>query len=246
MESFIDKKKKITHKLSNISKEFHKKHKTKLVHRPCFICGNETFTFLNKSHEFYNTVKCNKCLSKRIEPIFNEETLTIFYEDRDCAFKESNNYRKEITKSLFENYNNAEYYEQLKSQIKFGHYFKKMEKVINYIKKHNGDSYNILEVGCSYGLTLLILNKMLKEINKTVNIYGIDLNNEADYIIENNFSNIKIIPCCPLNKLKKKLDIKFNLIMAFELIEHVFNFPEFIKDVSDLLDTNGIFYFSTK
>ena len=32
--------------------------------------------------------------------------------------------------------------------------------------------------------------------------------------------------------------------MAFELIEHVFNFPEFIKDVSDLLDTNGIFYFS--
>ena len=172
MERFIEKKKKITHKLSNIAKEFYKKYESNLVSRECFICGDKTFTFLNKSHEFYNTVKCNKCLSKRIEPIFNEEILTIFYEDRDCAFKESNNYRKEMTKSLFENYNNKEYYKKLKNEIKFGHYFQKMEKVIDYIKKHDGETFNILEVGCSYGLTLLILNKMLKDINKNVNIYG--------------------------------------------------------------------------
>ena len=64
MDNFIKQKKRITTDLSEVSKNFYKKHKDKLVHRQCFICNNETSTFLNKSHTFYNTVQCNKCLSK--------------------------------------------------------------------------------------------------------------------------------------------------------------------------------------
>jgi len=244
MEDFINKKKTITKNLSNVSKNFYKKYKDNLVNRNCFICNNKTSTILHKSHTFYNTVQCEKCLSQRIDPIFNEETLTIFYEDKDCAFSDSNNYRKEITKLLVNNFIEKKYYDEIKNDIKFNHYFKKMQKVVNYIKKYPENTFNILEVGCSYGLTLIILNKLLENVDKKVNIYGIDLNSEANFIINDKFSNITIIPSCPLNKLKEKVDIKFNLIMAFELIEHLFNFQEFIKDINELLTKKGIFYFS--
>ena len=70
-------------------------------------------------------------MSKRIDPIFNEKTLIKFYQN------ESNSYRKELTNLLINNFNNNDYYDRLKNDIKFGHYFKKMEKVVENIKNHN-------------------------------------------------------------------------------------------------------------
>ena len=74
LNSFINKKKKITKKLSEISKKFYNDNKHDLVHRKCFICNHTKSKFLNKSHTFYNTVQCSQCLSKRIDPIFDEKT----------------------------------------------------------------------------------------------------------------------------------------------------------------------------
>lgn len=94
------------------------------------------------------------------------------------------------------------------------------------IKYHNGK--NILDIGCGDSYFDYELMKKIKGID---NFYGIDI--YADKEIKNG-------KYCVVNDYKKLKNKKFDTILMFDVLEHVPDDAEFLKDtVMNLLKDNG-------
>ena len=104
----------------------------------------------------------------------------------------------------------------------------RINKVIKFIKKYFGDikGLNILDCGISKGGVSDILSK------DGANCFGIDINPRE-------IEGVKIIQV-DLNKEIPEFGIKFNVIFAGEIIEHLFDDRRFIRKCQDFLKPNGL------
>jgi 2-polyprenyl-3-methyl-5-hydroxy-6-metoxy-1,4-benzoquinol methylase len=110
------------------------------------------------------------------------------------------------------------------------------KRQFNQFKKFLNSETNFLEIGCSFG-------GILKQINK-INIKSknaIEPNKKDSFFCSKKYKNVNII-----NSIFQNHDFgkqKFNLIVSFEVLEHVYNIDTFLKKVSSVLDNNGIVNF---
>ncbi len=101
-------------------------------------------------------------------------------------------------------------------------------KVVKFIKKYfnNIEGLNILDCGISKGGVADILSE------DGANCFGIDINPRE-------LKGVKIIQA-DLNRGISKIGIKFDVIFAGEIIEHLFDDRGFIRECQDFLKPNGL------
>ncbi len=119
--------------------------------------------------------------------------------------------------------------------------FKKDQKNINFL---NG--INCLDVGCGGG----ILSEKLKRLG--ANVTGIDASKNSIEIAREHAKksrldiNYKCITTSKLLEIKEQKTIdKFDLVIASEVIEHVYDRKRFLSDISNLCRPGGLVVFTS-
>lgn len=104
----------------------------------------------------------------------------------------------------------------------------RIKKVIKFIRKYFGEvrELNILDCGISKGGVADILSK------EGANCFGVDVNPRK-------IAGVKIIQA-DLNEGIPELGVKFDIIFAGEIIEHLFDDSRFIRECHKILKPDGI------
>ena len=107
---------------------------------------------------------------------------------------------------------------------------KRVKEIIPFLKSP------ILDVGCGKGYDVNYFKQMGYEIA------GCDISEEAIHEAR------KLYPDCNFFVHNFELDTtnsEFNCIYAFDVLEHVFDYPSFLKNIAHSLDTRGTFIITT-
>jgi 2-polyprenyl-6-hydroxyphenyl methylase/3-demethylubiquinone-9 3-methyltransferase len=102
----------------------------------------------------------------------------------------------------------------------------------------------VFEIGCGSGSFLSKLNQAIKKElpDKNVELYGIDIDKNA---IENNLDNELNLICSNAEEFIKKHIEKYDIIVHFELIEHLIDPFTFMENLNCLLNSEGLMIFTT-
>jgi 2-polyprenyl-3-methyl-5-hydroxy-6-metoxy-1,4-benzoquinol methylase len=139
---------------------------------------------------------------------------------------------------MYEDVVDTDYINNLKIKYKtFNGVFKKIKPYIEKSQQKHS-KINILEIGSYYGVLLNIFEK-----NK-LNAIGIEPSKHA-YEYSKNHNKQKNINVSFDKFVKDFNAINFNLVMAFDVIEHVENVDKFIQQVGKLMKEDNFFIFST-
>jgi len=211
----------------NDALDIYKRYSNNFTSRKCPICGNDSFHDLEKFYNTYNVAKCNVCSSSYVNPCPSEEALSDYYNNSPC---------NEAVGALL----------VTRVRKKGSPVSDKVLEVVQIIENFliENDSVSILEIACNSGFFLSDLKEELIERNlfDRVTIMGIDvdagaINNAVDKSIM-----LKAISAEDFLKNNKK---QFDLVIHFELIEHLPDPSKFASEVHSLLNPGGIHYFHT-
>ncbi|MBI2542857.1 MAG: class I SAM-dependent methyltransferase [Candidatus Aenigmarchaeota archaeon] len=108
------------------------------------------------------------------------------------------------------------------------------ERQVSEISKFLSDNFKVLDIGCGRGMT----GVMIKQINPTSDVTGVDLNKFTSWDNYYKKYNVKYF-------VGDALDLKFNdnefdLIFSFGVIEHVDSDQKFIRENLRILKDGGI------
>ena len=209
------------------SEEIFDKFSENFVERECPICGETSFNEVESFNDQYGVVECCKCSSIYVNPSPNLEALDYYYNHCDC---------------------NKQLGSLLKSRVgKYGVILnERTSHVLEIIQGllHLKSSISILEIGCHSGAFLSELKEALisKGIFAKVSLFGIDIDESA---IQNQVDNDISLFHSSAEGFLEKTESRFDLILHFELIEHLHNPFEFCCAINKLLNINGLMYFHT-
>jgi 2-polyprenyl-3-methyl-5-hydroxy-6-metoxy-1,4-benzoquinol methylase len=103
-------------------------------------------------------------------------------------------------------------------------------------KRFLNSETKFLEIGCSFGGVLKFVNKKNLKLKS-----AIEPNKKDSSFCSKKYKNVNIINSIFENHNFEKQ--KFNLIVSFEVLEHVYNIDTFLKKVSTVLEENGVVNF---
>ena len=116
----------------------------------------------------------------------------------------------------------------------------RMEYILKNLKNKKIKDIEILDLGCGGGLTCEALSRL------GANVSGIDFVKTNIKVAKNHALKSKLNINYILGDIEKiKIKKKFDLILALEVIEHLDNLQDFIKNLKKNLKPNGIIIFST-
>ena len=203
------------------------KHENDFLERDCPICGENDTTNLEKFHDTYNIVSCNHCSSSYVNPCPDIIALTDYYVNGKSNHLLQKTYRRRHKV-------NTDYIIDDRIEI-----------VTEYIEKNQFDDVNILEFGCGSGSFLSKLNNAInfKKVGKKVNLTGIDIDSHS--ISKNVDSEVKLICTTAEDFIKKDTNLNsYDVIVFFELLEHLVDPFQFIVNVYKLLKKDGMVLFT--
>jgi len=178
----------------------------------CDSIQNE-FQFSKRGFDY---VQCKNCQTLFINPRPSEDILNWFY-------RESKNYVF-WNKTIFPATENARYKNIILPRIK---------KTIEICQKYNVNMESILEVGAGFG-TFCIAIQSQKIFNQVIAIEPTpDL---ADTCRKKGIETIEL----PIEKIEFSKNILFDVIVSFEVIEHLFSPKNFLQHIFHLLKPGGI------
>lgn len=184
----------------------------------CPICGYNQNIFVRKWAKGYDALKCRNCNLIFASPM---KGLNSIY---DQAYEEGNEYNVylEMAKTL-----------KIKGRRALGWPYKTL---LRYIKNKDLCGETIFEVGCGCGHFIYLMNSLGYESN------GCDISSSACRVAKGMF-NLDIINS-EFNEAtidEKTLD----MVIAFELIEHLEDPLKFLKVVQSKLKHGGYLFLST-
>lgn len=210
------------------AKIIYEKHKDVFFVRACPFCGSTSHEACEAFHETYQIVRCRKCASEFVNPCPPKEAIADYYEN--CI---SNRQSTEVTS-------------QRKTTFNIDDRIPEIEAIISNQLGGN-KTIKILEVGCSSGLFLSNLRNYLLQKYSSINfeISGIDLDSDA---IANKVDESISLSCNSaesLNQSGEHENNSYDLIVHYELIEHLADPFGFMVTVKRLLKQNGFCIFTT-
>lgn len=125
---------------------------------------------------------------------------------------------------------NGSFYPLLKNVFNKSDYYRKWKYEYQVAKEEIGEQDNVLDIGCGDGYFLEGI------LDKTNNCMGIELSNEAVLISKNKGLNVEN---ATLQELAKNTTQKFDMICAFQVLEHLYDVKSFFEDAISLLKNNG-------
>lgn len=120
-----------------------------------------------------------------------------------------------------------------------GYYFEKIvffEKILSQIQKRRKEKLQILDLACNDGY-------LGKIYSKYGNVFGIDLNEKAAMKARENGIDAVCGDVFDIERIF--LGKKFNVIIAGDIIEHVYNTDLLLQKIYLALDKNGVLLLST-
>ena len=195
------------------------KFSDKFEFRNCPYCDYNEYTENEKFLDLYNVVCCNKCNSQYVNPSPNNEALNYYYNNCKC---------NELLDSLFKRRNKEKSDKNFILDIRI----QKIRDILS--NKDKNDQIFILEIGCGSGPFLNKLRNNLLEEYKNIVYHGLDID---ETITKNNSTNEVKLFCGDAETFDN--NIKYDIILNFELIEHLFNPNRFIKNINKLLKDEG-------
>ncbi len=104
--------------------------------------------------------------------------------------------------------------------------------LIQEIKEASDKSFNVLEVGCDCGATLLEIHNRFPESS----VYGVEIN-AVSANIASHIANIKV--CNIEEAVDLWNNIKFDYIIFGDVLEHLHNPDKVVKECLSILNSNG-------
>ncbi|HFP7834779.1 TPA: class I SAM-dependent methyltransferase, partial [Campylobacter jejuni] len=191
----------------------------KFIYRNCPICNNDNSNSFELFLDRYHICKCNICASRYVNPVPSEEVLSVYYNKCESV---------------------AMYTEQTK-KINYDELYKdRNELIMKVLALNSSETINILEVGCNSGNFAIYMRNVLSKANMKFNIYGIDVDSYSIQMASEKTKNMDNIHFYNISANDiNKLNIKFDLIVAFDLIEHIVYTDEFMKNIFNALNHRG-------
>ncbi|MCR4861410.1 MAG: class I SAM-dependent methyltransferase [Ruminococcus sp.] len=193
--------------------------------KTCGCCGNKKFKKLLSLYDDpeINYIKCRKCGALTFDRIYSQEGINEMYNDPQYY---------------------ADYEVAGTSQITFFGAERLAKHIVKYIPKPKVDNkgrINILDFGGGSGEIAYAVAKML--INKyhyrKADIIVVDYNDE---LFSSNSKNISISRIFPLSNIG---DMKFDVVIASAVIEHLPTPGNIMRELFDSIKTGGSVYFRT-
>ena len=206
--------------------EIFSKHKDDFIYRACFACGGNDFTNLAKFHDSYEIVKCNVCTSESVNPVPSEAALTDYYNNGKC-----NIMLDQLLK--FRNKKTDDFITDDRVNV-----------VLDLIEGIDKAEINILEIGCSSGVFLSKLKYFISKRfpERKILLAGIDIDANA---IESSVDKDLELTVANAESYLKSVSARYDIVLHFELIEHLADPYEFMASLHRLLSTDGVMFFST-
>jgi 2-polyprenyl-6-hydroxyphenyl methylase/3-demethylubiquinone-9 3-methyltransferase len=204
----------------------YEKHHHNFITRSCFCCGSKDTSAIEPFQNTYGVHQCNWCNSLFVNPAPNPEALADYYNYGKCNELLGNLLKKRFS-------NSSDFI--MDERVQF---------VMSYIRKLPGHEVNLLEIGCNSGTFLAKLQYFLRQEipEKTVHLFGIDIDNNSISAPVDNDLNLS---CANAENYVKSAFNQFDLILHFELIEHLVDPFTFSKNTYDLLKPGGYVIFTT-
>ncbi|MGS0763321.1 class I SAM-dependent methyltransferase [Syntrophomonas curvata] len=206
--------------------DIYKRYNGRFFLRECPFCGSGDYTDSEKFHNTYGISKCNKCNSLYVNPCPDIEALDDYYKNSKCNMLLDRLYKKRHAKS--DNYIMDD----------------RVKEVLKHISENPAGNLKVFEIGCGSGSFLSKLNQAIKKElpDKNVELYGIDVDRNA---IENNVDNELNLICSNAEEFTKKHTGNYDIIVHFELIEHLTDPFTFMKNLYRILKPDGLMIFTT-
>jgi len=207
------------------------KHNHSFSIRNCPFCDSSSFRNAEKFHECYGVSICNRCSSYFVNPVPSMESLSDYYNNSQCNILLDNLVKKRKAKS-------ADFIID-----------DRVAKVIDYIASKtnsNQGKIRILEVGCGSGSFLSKLKASIEHLytNKyNLDYCGIDIDKNA---IDSKVNDELNLVCSSVEDYINRDGNSYDIILHFELIEHLIDPSQFMMDSKKLLRENGIMIFTTQ
>lgn len=195
--------------------------------RNCPACGGDEPEALPAFHGMYGVAKCGACSSVYVNPCPSLNALSYYYNECSC---------------------NALFGDLLRARHKSGNIIlsERVQFLITLIRQHllTSQEIRILEIGCSSGTFLSELKEGLAAIGLLgkCRLTGIDIDQTAvKKAVDPEIDLYAISAEAYATDMREE----FDLVVHFELIEHLQDPFKFMCSVRDLLRPGGLHHFHT-
>lgn len=193
-------------------------HKDKFVTVNCPCCGGNT-NYLKFEKNRFTYLECKECATYFMSPRPTPELLNEFY-------KESKNY-KFWAEEMFPAS------EEKRHDISL----RRVEIIEKLLEKFNDENIRILEVGPGYGT----FSKTFKERNPKAKVKAVEPSNSLANICKE--AGVDVYHGT-IENFSKNVSEKFDAIVCFEVIEHVFDPVKMLTSFFDSLKKDGLVIFT--
>mgnify|MGYP003705878491 CR=1 FL=1 len=225
----VDDAKKIFLQRIEDAKFIYNKYQDSFEKRNCPYCGGISFEFFDKFHDTYEIVRCKSCNNPFVNPAPNVVALVDYYENCFC--------NRQLTKVISNRFDKNDFINDDRIKV--------LIKVIKGLIDHkDAKTINILEVGSNNGAFLSRLKFAVKETfpDTTFNLTGVDVDSTS---INNSLdSDLNLIHGSAEDIASEHSEL-YDIIMHFELLEHLNDPRSFASAVYSMLNIGGKMIFTT-
>lgn len=197
------------------------------VTRACPGCGGGDYVELERFHGTYGVAKCARCTTLYVNPCPPPEVLGYYYNQCQC---------------------NVMLGDLLKARHKTGSLMisERVQFLLSLIRDHllHKPRIRILEIGCNSGGLLSELKSALSAGNllERCELTGIDIDKT---VIARNVDSDLTLHAASAEEYAAQCGEVFDLIIHFELIEHLFDPYSFMNATRKMMSRGGIHHFHT-
>jgi 2-polyprenyl-6-hydroxyphenyl methylase / 3-demethylubiquinone-9 3-methyltransferase len=210
------------------AKYIYNKYSKDFITRVCPYCESDQFKKVDEFHNMYSISKCRKCNSSFVNPVPSIEAISDYYENCKC--------NRQLSQVIKKRYSSNDFINDDRVQL--------VCSQIDKVAVRKKSKISILEVGCNNGAFLSKLKQALELRYKKhfFELDGVDIDSDAvNNPVDRGLNLIHGLA----EDISDTYTNKYDLIIHFELIEHLIDPISFVNSIHKMLKSGGLMVFTT-